>query len=263
MKWRTIILSIFILAVVSSLGLGITFASNVTNSSDNIQILDKKVHGNVMKNPAIKKYMVKTTANKKMVSKLKQGSVVYRLGNGKGKKILICGGIHGNEPQGPLAVTKFLNYLKKKKINGTIYIIPFAIPIDTQKNSRKYVLSNGYDPNRKANVIGTPVNKILKFAISHKVDYLIDVHSGTGVSSKGLVYYQKKNEKKWAKYIQKKTGAVISTKPQRGTFRTESSRKGIQSLTFEVNKGSSIIKTSNKEFKMLKYACAYLHMIKI
>ncbi len=262
MKSRLIILSIFVLTCII-LSSSVSSAVTLNNANSiSVQFLDKNVHGNVLKNPAIKKYLSDTSFNQKMVSKLKQGSLVYRLGSGKGKKILICGGIHGNEPHGPLAVTKLLNYLKTKKVNGTVYIVPFAIPIDTEKNSRNYVMSSKhYDPNRESNVAGTPTNNILKFALAHKVDYIIDVHSGIEVNSTGLVYFQKDSEKKLAGYIQKKTGAIAKTNPQNGTFRSEASKRGIKAITMEVDKKFNTGKTSDKEFKMLVYACVYLHLI--
>ena len=262
MEYKSFILPILFLTVII-LSLGVSSAVTLDSAgSMSVQFLDKNVHGNVMKNPAIKKYLNNTSFNQKMVSKLKQGSLVYRFGNGKGKTILICGGIHGNEPQGPLAVIKFMNYLKNKKINGTVYIVPFAIPVDTEKNSRNYVRSSKhYDPNREFNIAGTPANKILKFALVHKVDYIIDVHAGTEVNSTGLVYFQKDSEKKWASYIQKKTGAIAKTNPQKGTFRSEASKKGIRAITMEVDKKFNIGKTSDKESKMLIYACVYLHLI--
>ena len=134
---------------------------------------------------------------------LENGSRVYRFGNGKGKKILICGGIHGDEVQGSLTVISFLYYLKSHGNRGTIYLIPFAIPIDTEKNTRKYNQSGTvYDPNRRADIPGTPVNKILNFALDHEINYLIDIHSGTGVSEQGMVYYGNEFEEKWASSIQ-------------------------------------------------------------
>ena len=261
MKPRLIILSTFVLTCII-LSSSVSSAVTLNNANSiSVQILDKNVHGNVIKNPAIKKYLSATSFNREMISKLKQGSLVYRLGSGKGKTILICGGIHGNEPQGPLAVTKLLSYLKTKKVNGTVYIVPFAIPIDTEKNVRYYVRSSAhYDPNRKTAVAGTPTSNILKFALAHKVDYIIDVHSGTEVNS-GLVYFQNDFEKKWAQYIQKKTGAIAKTNPSSGTFRSEASKKGIKAITMEVDKKYNIGNTSDKELKMIVYACKYLHVI--
>lgn len=257
MKLKFIILSIFILAGIILI-LGSTPIQD-NSSSENVQILDNNVHGNVMDNHAIERYLSNTSFNQEMVSKLKQGSLVYRLGNGEGKTILIIGGIHGDEPQGPLTVTEFMNYLKKKEINGTVYIVPFAIPVDTEKNSRNYVgSSEHYDPNRKANVAGTPVNNILNFALDHKVDYIIDVHAGDGVSSEGLVYFQNSPEEIWANYINEKTGCIIKTKPQAGTFRSEASKKGIKTITLEVEKNSDIQETSKREFEILIHSYEYL-----
>ncbi|MCK9151995.1 succinylglutamate desuccinylase/aspartoacylase domain-containing protein [Methanobacterium alcaliphilum] len=228
------------------------------------KILDPHVRGDVYLNPLIQTYLTKNSLNEQRNIKYISGSRVYCLGNGKGKKILICGGIHGDEVQGSLSVLEFLYYIQRKEPTGTLYIIPFAIPVDTEKNTRTYNDSGlVYDPNRKANINGTPVNKILKFAVSHKVKYIIDVHSGTGVSKNGMVYYQTNFEKNWAAFIKQKTKSTLKTNPQKGTLRSEARAKKINAIVLEVEKKSQGVDLPvQKELDMIKRAYTYLMMIK-
>jgi len=176
------------------------------------------------------------------------------------KKILICAGIHGDEPQSNLATIKLIDFLRGKGINGTIYIIPFAMPCDTAKNSRYY---EGTDPNRQAMRQGSPVNKILNFALSNDIDYLIDVHAGAGVGGKGLVFYQTKFEKSWANHVKMKTKCTIKSRPTKGTLRTTASSRGINSITVEVDKKYNPARTIKTEFELLKYSLEYLMVITV
>lgn len=229
-----------------------------SNNNPSFIILDANVHGNVIKNTYINKYMSKTNFN--LMNKLKKGSVVYRFGNGSGKKVLICAGIHGNEPQGPLAVLKFMSFLKGKHINGTIYVIPFAIPRDTELNTRNY---HGYDPNRKVSVKGSPTNKILKFALSKDIDYIMDIHAGNGVGSSGLIFYQNRFEKSWASYVKNRAKCNILFKLNPGSLRMAASSKGINTITIEVNKKYISNRAIYTELKLIQYSSQYLGLLKI
>lgn len=53
---------------------------------DRLIILDARVGGDVTKNYAINRYMSKTSFNRDLTDKVKKGSLVYRFGNGSGKK---------------------------------------------------------------------------------------------------------------------------------------------------------------------------------
>jgi uncharacterized protein len=241
--------------------LSISSASAVydNNTTLNYTTLDQNVSGDVMKNPNIKTYLVNDSLTQEMVAGLKNGSIVYKLGNGNGKTIMICGGMHGDEPQGPLSVIKLLEYLKGQDINGTVYIVPFILPSTSAQNTRYY---KGVDPNRVADVKGTPAYNIIQFALAHNVDYLMDIHSGYGVGSKGLVFYQTLSEKNLGAYIQSKTGCLLQSKPNEGTLRTTATASGINAITIEVEKSSlGVPGTVETEYKMLLNACAYLGLI--
>ncbi len=261
MNFKTLIFLILTFSLISSGLISISSPAYATHIYN--QTLDVEVGGNIQANPLIEDYLDKNSLNSQFGFNLEKGSQVYRLGNGKGKKILICGGIHGDEVQGSLTVVSMLYYLKSHRNTGTIYIIPFAIPIDTEKNTRYYNQSGDvYDPNRKADIPGTPVNKILKFAVSHKINYLIDVHSGIGVKEEGMTYYGNSFEENWAKNIQNNTGCVIKTNPANGTLRSEASKRNIKAITLEVEKiNQGVDVPVQTELNILKNACAYLKVI--
>lgn len=250
---------LFILILIFSIFLVILNCETSYGQPLSNEIIDPSVAGDVYLNQGINSYLELNSLNE-INFDLKDGSRVYRLGNGKGKKILICGGIHGDEVQGSLTVIQMLYFLKNQNIHGTVYLIPFAIPIDTEKNTRYYNQSGEvYDPNRKADIPGTPVNKILKFAIDHRVNYIIDVHSGIGVKEEGMVYYGNSFEEKWAQSIQNNTGCVIKTNPTNGTLRSEASKRNIKALTLEVEKiDQGVDIPVQTEFNILKNAYNYL-----
>jgi len=119
------------------------------------------------------------------LAKQANGSVLLKFGNGNGPKLLMSVGIHGNEIQANIAAMKYLEFIKDKQFNGTLYIIPFDIPCDTALNTRYY---KGMDPNRIANIPDTPSWKIVQFAKNNGINYLLDVHSGGGVGKNGYIY---------------------------------------------------------------------------
>ena len=114
-------------------------ANNTTNATPyTISTLDSHVGADLSKNPEIRVNVPKTTLSTQILEKEKQGSAVIQFGNGNGKKLLIWAGIHGNEEEANIATMQYLEYIKNQNFNGTLYIVPFAIPKDTSLNSRYY-----------------------------------------------------------------------------------------------------------------------------
>lgn len=223
-------------------------------------IFDKKVGGDVLKNPDINKYIPKTSFAKTIFRLEKSGSVMLKFGNGNGPKVLISAGIHGNETEANIAVMKYLEFIKDKSFKGTLYVIPFDIPNDTAKNTRFY---NGHDPNRIANIAGSPGWNIVHFAHNNGINYLLDVHSGGGVTSKGLLNVNtgtsNSQEAKWAKYIISVSGCTSRIQPlETGMIRAETFKYEINTITMEVERdtGSTIV-SADTEFKMVTAAMKY------
>lgn len=260
-RFSLIILSllVFILAFTPT-----SHAAVSSNSNNyNISYLDKSVGGNVQANPEISKNIPKTNLSNEIFNMTKKGSVVLKFGNGNGPKLLISAGIHGNEEEANIAVMKYLEYIKTKSFNGTLYIIPFDIPMDTALNSRNY---KGQDPNRIANKKGTPGWKIIQFARNKGVQYLLDVHSGSGVGAEGCVFIDNPStlstkEKNWSNYIKSKTNCYVSTNSadSAGMMRHYANSFGINTLTLEVERDSTPTMTSaNAEYRLLMAAVKYL-----
>ncbi|UTB32060.1 MAG: succinylglutamate desuccinylase/aspartoacylase family protein [Methanobacterium sp. ERen5] len=223
-------------------------------------IFDKNVGGDVLKNPDINRYIPKTSFAKTIFNLEKSGSVMLKFGNGNGPKVLISAGIHGNETEANIAIMKYLEYIKDKSINGTLYVIPFDIPIDTAKNTRFY---HGHDPNRIANIAGSPGWNIIQFAHKNGVNYLLDVHSGGEVTSKGLLNVNtgtsNSQEVKWAKYITSTSGCVSRVQPlETGMVRNEAFKYNISTITMEVERDTApTIVSALTEFKMIKAAMKF------
>jgi len=102
--------------------------------------------------------------------------------NGDGKKILIIGGNHGDEFEGPSAIMRIANSIELNKINGQIILIPALTFAAVQKSSRVNPLDN-INMNRAfpGNPNGTPTEMLAHFLESELIpscDAVIDLHSG-------------------------------------------------------------------------------------
>ena len=234
---------------------------NSTQSTYNITYFDHKVGGNVTKNPAISQNIPRTNLSNTIFNMTPNGSVILKFGNGNGPKVLISVGVHGNEPQANIAAMKYLEFIKDKQINGTLYIIPFDIPQDTALNTRYY---NGLDPNRIANINGTPSWKIVQFAKANGIQYLIDIHSGGGVGANGFIYtnqYATTKEKNLVNYIVSKTNCLtgVDAADSPGMIRDAAHSYGINSITLETERDNLPVMTAAMaEYKMLIAAATYL-----
>ena len=251
---------------------GIYAANNTNNSSVykaaaesgyTMSILDSSLGGDVLANSQISQYIPRTEFSNQIFNMAKQGSVVLKFGNGNGPKMLISTGIHGNEVEANIATMKFLEYIKDKSFNGTLYVIPFDIPKSTAANSRLY---NGADPNRNTNVPGTPGYNIVQFCLREGVQYLLEVHSGTGVGSSGLLisnseYTMTQQEQAWASYINSHSNSwtLIGIDDYTGLMRTYANRLGINSMNMEVD--SAVLSTmtaAELEYTMIIAATQFL-----
>lgn len=254
---------VFMVSLSGSYASNVTIGTNASLSSShyNITIFDHNVGGNVLANPAINKNIPKTDISNQIFQMTQKGSVILKFGNGNGPKLLISVGIHGNEPQANIAAMRYIEFIKDKQFNGTLYIIPFDIPSDTALNTRYYY---GLDPNRIANIVGTPGWKIVQFAKNNGINYLLDVHSGGGMGSNGLIYVNHNStnlEKNWVSYITSKTLSAtgFDSSDSAGMIRVAAHSYGINSITLESERDTTPIMTAaDAEFKKILAAAQYL-----
>lgn len=165
---------------------------------------------------------------------------------------------------------KFIENIKNKKINGSIYIIPFVIPKDTALNKRSWYNPKtkiSADPNRISNKVGTPGYKIVQFAKKNNITSIIDVHTGDGLSGykKGFIFTSKnptKKGKQWISYIKKNVNPYTQYNvPNKGMIRGYSRSNGIDTITLEVKRiKSSFSNWVNVEYKMLVSATKFFKL---
>ncbi|WP_249164882.1 pseudomurein-binding repeat-containing protein [Methanobacterium alkalithermotolerans] len=205
-----------------------------------VKIINTATGGNVTLNPYVNKYLPQTQLSQEIVSKANQGTPMVSFGTGE-PQVMIVAGLHGNEIPATIAAMRLINYLDGRKLKGTVHIIPFAIPYTTSINNR---LWQGQDPNRIANIPGTPSNIILNKAKELDVAGMGDFHSTQpgGVPGKTSIIctqvptYQSYN---LASYISQQTGSQLINHNTAGVvypggLEDEGSKAGIPSIIGEV-----------------------------
>ncbi|EKF86682.1 succinylglutamate desuccinylase/aspartoacylase family protein [Methanobacterium formicicum] len=196
--------------------------------------------GDISLNPDLMKELIPGNIGKHLIDAALKGTPLLKFGSGS-PRILLCAGIHGNELPPQVAFFKLLNYLEDKKINGTVYTIPIAIPYATMKNSRRF---QGWDMNRKTFTEGYVSNNILKTAQKLEIQAAADFHSTQPQSNPGIesVFCSKKpcyKSFKIADHITSQTSSKVISQEKAGTLyggalEDELNLSGIPAVTCEV-----------------------------
>ncbi len=139
-----------------------------------IEILNKFAGGDVSKNQDIMKNLPKTPITNQILNAAKKGTPMIRFGRKNTPGIMVLAGVHGNEYPPQIAAVKLIHKLVVNNLNVTVYVIPFAIPFSSEKSLRSW---KGQDPNRNANIFGSPTNNILCASKKNNIRYLGDFHS--------------------------------------------------------------------------------------
>jgi len=139
-----------------------------------IGIINKFAAGEVTRNATLMKHIPKTPLNNQLFLAAKKGTPIVTFGKKGRPSILILAGVHGNEYPPQIAAVRLINRLAAEELNVTVHVIPFAIPSSTEKSVRSW---RGQDPNRTAELFGTPTNNILSMSKRDNIKYLGDFHS--------------------------------------------------------------------------------------
>jgi uncharacterized protein len=102
--------------------------------------------------------------------------------NGEGPRILLLGGVHGDEFEGQVMLMKLIRTLDIQNVRGHLIVLPAASGPAAFAGRRTSPLDHG-NLNREypGDPHGTPTQQIAYFIDSillSKVDYLLDFHSG-------------------------------------------------------------------------------------
>lgn len=139
-----------------------------------INIINRQTGGDIRKNSLLTSYLPKTVLTNRILNEARNGTPMITFGTGRGPVVFMVAGVHGNELPAQVASMKLINYLNGKVIRGTVYIVPFAIPLTTSNNIRYWY---GNDPNDLANITGSPTNLIVRKAKKLGAQALGDFHS--------------------------------------------------------------------------------------
>lgn len=102
-------------------------------------------------------------------------------GNGQGPRLALLGGVHGDEPEGVVAVLAILHELERREVKGSVVAVPVSAPAAYAAGTRV----SGIDGENLARAFpgkgnGTPTARVAR-ALTREViggsDLLIDLHS--------------------------------------------------------------------------------------
>lgn len=107
---------------------------------------------------------------------------VYAFVNGPGPTLLLTSGIHGDEYEGPIALTKLVQSLDVSQIKGRLIAVPF-VNVRAIQAGRRFSPDDNRDLNRSFPGIeqGTPTQLLAKAVtdlLASAADYVIDLHTG-------------------------------------------------------------------------------------
>lgn len=238
-------------------------------NSVSLKILKWGNKGDITKVALLKKNMPKNKWVKEAVKAAKKGNPLLKFHGGKGKKVFIIAGVHGNELSSQVAGMKLIKYLSNHPIKGTVYVIPFVnIKATTHK-----VRHTGVDYNRVAPKAGTISNKIVKLVVKYKCDAFGDLHTTQpgGLPGANIVMGSKSPTAKSAamcKYIAKHAKVQKRIYKYAGqeyptAFQDTINKKGIPAVVCEVKLPHNTLtsKTIKTSFAMAKAILKFSHVI--
>ncbi len=207
-----------------------------SSSNYKIILIDNSTGGDVSNNAILMENINQTHVISEIIQSAKKGTPLIIFGDGSQPRVMVVAGVHGAELPSQIAATNLINHLNGKKLNGTVYIVPFAIPNNTASSTR---INNGTDPDRVAHNNGTPLNNINNVSLNSNITLMVDFHSAqpNDVPGKNCIIYDPKNPKshELAGYIRNKTGSpLMEVGPYPGVLSTVSNRNGIPSVVCEV-----------------------------
>ena len=237
--------------------------------SENIVIVSPETSGRIEKNVVLMKYLSKSSVINEIINVSQMGTPLLKIGQGN-PRIMITAGIHGNELPPQVASIYLIENLLEHKIDGTLYIIPFAVPYATMKNTRRF---RGVDMNRTASKGGFISNNIIETIKTLKIKAVGDFHSTKPGSNPGIesVFCSKSPSKQSysiAKHITDVTSSKLICHKEagrlyNGALEDECNLTGIPAVTCEVvSRNGKVDKNSHeRSYLQMESYLKYFNMI--
>ena len=235
----------------------------------NISTISHETKGEIEKNIHLMEHAPKGEFMNELVGAAKSGTPLIKIGHGS-PKVMITAGIHGNELPPQVAATWLIENLSKAELNGTVYIIPFAVPHATMENSRRF---KGIDMNRAASKGGFISNNIIHAIKTLKIDAVADFHSTKPGSNPGVesVFCSKSPCYKSyliAKHITDSTSSKIICHKEAGTLYSgaledECNLEGVPAVTCEVVSRNGLVsgKSPLRSYLQMEFYLKYFDTI--
>ncbi len=228
-----------------------------------LRIISPETAGDIRRNKILGQYILNSDFTNRILKTALRGTPLVKIGNGY-PRLMMTAGVHGNELPPQIAVLRMIENLKSQNIDGTVFIIPFAIPQATMNGSRRF---KGFDMNRKASSEGYITNKIIENIKFLKINSIADFHSTKPNSNPGVesVFCSKKpcfQSFKIAQHINEITSSKvicheIAGSLYGGAVEDESNIVGVPAVTCEVVSYNNKIDSGSLERSYLQMM-AYL-----
>lgn len=110
------------------------------------------------------------------------------LSNGSGPTVMLTGGVHGDEFEGPAALMRIINQISVDEIQGRLIVIPAANSLAITKSSRisplDHINMNRVFPGDHDGALTAMLADYIEHHLMPQCDAVIDLHSG----GKGSVF---------------------------------------------------------------------------
>ncbi|HEX3014745.1 MAG TPA: succinylglutamate desuccinylase/aspartoacylase family protein [Methanobacterium sp.] len=224
----------------------------------NITTISNETKGEIEKNIPLMEYVPESEIMADLVNTARSGTPLLKIGQGF-PKVMITAGIHGNELPPQVAAIRLIDYLSNHDMNGTVYIIPFAVPHATMENSRRF---KGVDMNRAASKGGFISNNILNVIKDLEINAVGDFHSTKPGSNPGVesVFCSKSPCYKsylMARHITEFTSSKIICHKEagalyNGALEDECNLEGVPAVTCEVVSQNGLVTNKGHERSYLQ-----------
>lgn len=113
-----------------------------------------------------------------------QEDVICTIKNGEGPRVVLCGGIHGDEYEAQIVLRQLVDEIQPEDVCGLLIIIPTINPSASQRGQRVSP-DDGLNMNRTfpGNADGSVTERMSAFlhdVVFPEADLLVDVHAGGG-----------------------------------------------------------------------------------
>ncbi len=235
----------------------------------NVSTISHETKGEIEKNIHLMEHASRSEIMDDLVHIARSGTPLLKMGHGF-PKVMITAGIHGNELPPQIAAIWLIGNLSRVELNGTVYIIPFAVPHATMENSRRF---KGVDMNRAASKGGFISNSIIHAIKTLNISAVADFHSTKPGSNPGVesVFCSKNpcyTSYLIAKHITDATSSKIICHKEagalyNGALEDECNLEGIPAVTCEVvsQNGSVTGKSPQRSYLQMESYLKYFDII--